>query len=522
MGGMNEHLVSLGFHVDPQSYNQMVSAITHINTLVSHMASHIVKRIGEAGLSLVGLDKEFKKIRATLHKVIAPLSGGSSGHSGGGSGPSGGSPGTSTSMQAASAGLKTFAASAMKYFGEASVAVAAFGTAVAAGTVSMLDGLGQQEIQMEMLARTMWTTQRQAYAFSLSLKVLGANLQDLYLSPTLLAQYQKLHAAAMQMQTPGNYRQAVGLVQSVSLQFKQLQLEAYYALQWIGYYFIKYMSGPITNVKNVLQSINAVILKQMPTWTRKVAAVMASFVQAGIYIWDALDSVYKYLVKLASYIPGWAKAVAAGLALISISNPFGLIAEAIAAAILVLDDFETYLHGGKSAFGGFWGWLVKLAQAPAWTQLNDSLQLAGQSMTQVSNALNQLFGAFSSGGNRSAISSFGTLISDVITAAVKDIALGISEISQWVELNVAVFSGNWKGALSIIRGMGSTLVKSGVLPFTPNSVGAPTPPVHPGHKHTVIHAPQHVHIHTDSPHAAAAAVTRSYNRHLHNIRGVIG
>ncbi|WP_206923128.1 hypothetical protein, partial [Alicyclobacillus suci] len=91
---------------------------------------------------------------------------------------------------------------------------------------------------------------------------------SLYLSPTLMQQYNELHSVALEMQTPGDYTQQIKQIQDIQLQLKQMRLEAYYALQWIGYYFIKYMQGPISNVQNVLQSINDVIVKNMPTWTK--------------------------------------------------------------------------------------------------------------------------------------------------------------------------------------------------------------------------------------------------------------
>ncbi|WP_206923154.1 hypothetical protein, partial [Alicyclobacillus suci] len=71
-------------------------------------------------------------------------------------------------------------------------------------TAKFLGGLGDQEIQMEMLSRQLWTTQQQAQAFNATLKAMGTNLQSLYLSPTLMQQYNELHSVALEMQTPGD------------------------------------------------------------------------------------------------------------------------------------------------------------------------------------------------------------------------------------------------------------------------------------------------------------------------------
>ncbi|WP_062306569.1 hypothetical protein [Alicyclobacillus sendaiensis] len=254
--------------------------------------------------------------------------------------------------------VNNFATGAMRIFGQASMAMAAFATTAAVGMTKFLAGLGNQEIQMEILSRQLWTTQQQAMAFNATLKALGANLQELYLSPTLMQQYEKLHAVAEQMQTPGDYQQQIQMVQDLQLQFRQLRLEAYYSLQWVGYYFIKYMSGPITRVTNVLQAINDAIVKNMPTWTKQVAQVMVSFVQAGQYIVQALTSVWNWLRNLAQYVPQWAKVVGMALAALAISNPFFRIITALTMVLLLFDDFETYLHGGKAMFGSFWQKLI--------------------------------------------------------------------------------------------------------------------------------------------------------------------
>jgi hypothetical protein len=343
---IKSHMVSLGFGVDQASYKDTEKAVSALENMLTKFASHAIFEFSKAALAVLGLESAIKKVK--FPKV--PHESTSAGLSGSGSSsPSAVTPPT--------APLKNFAQKAVKYFGEASAAVTTFATVVVGATAGVLNSLGNQEIQMEMLSRQLWTTQTQAMAFSLSLKALGANLQELYLSPTLMAQYQKLHAVALQMQTPGDYNSQIKQVQNISLAFAQMQLEANYSLQWIGYYFIKYMSGPISKVNQVLNNINNTIVKGMPVWTKQVAAVMQSFMQAGVYIIQALGGIWSWLVKMFNYMPGWAKGIAAAIAMLTIvmdANPFGQFMLALSAVILLFDDFETYVHGGKSALAPFW------------------------------------------------------------------------------------------------------------------------------------------------------------------------
>ncbi|MCL6442072.1 MAG: hypothetical protein K6T83_01175 [Alicyclobacillus sp.] len=481
-------------------------------------------------------------------------------------------------------GLRDFASGAVLNFGKAAAAVAAFMAAANAGINHFISGLGDQEIQMEMLSRQFWTTQQQAQAFNATLQAMHANLQELYLSPTLMKQYQQLHGVALEMQTPSDYKQQISQVQDLQLQFKQLRLEAYYALQWIGYYFIKYMSGPISKVHDVLQSINQVIIKNMPTWTKKVAEVMASFVQAGTYIVQALGQVWNWLQKLAQYVPGWAKAIAAGLAVLSVSNPFMLFVEGIGAAILLLDDFETYLHHGTSALAPFWRWLVKvydefkksgeeqrlldgLKNALNWVattakkvrdsivDLYDKMQKNGtlkafadtigslwrsikdlaSGIGDVVTGIGHLFGILNKSQNQSDLENFFQLIADLAMGAIKIVAGAIEEIASLAKIVGDVLHGNWKGAWNVLQDIwtGQNLADIGIIPQW-QVTGAKGPPVGPKSypymfqtggspttKNVTVHANQTNHIHGSSPQGTANAIQHSYNRHLHNLRGVI-
>lgn len=499
---------------------------------------------------------------------------------------------TMKAVSSLESGAQKFASKFVKTFGKASAAIIAFGLAATTATAKFLGGLGNEEIQMEMLSRQLWTTQQQARAFSATLKALGANLQDLYLSPTLMVQYEKLHGVALQMQTPGDYNSEIKQVQSVQLQIKQMKLEAYYSLQWIGYYFIKYMAGPISKVKGILTSINSVIVKNMPTWTKRVAEVMASFMQAGIYIVQAMSNVYHWLQKMLAYVPGWAKGIAAALAIFGLSNPFMLFIEAIGGAILLLDDFETYLKDpSKSAFPKFWAWVLKITDAMkkmgvgktvssdvtnAFKTLGHMLQETahfaknlysvfkengtfsafkgniksvmssvndlGRSIGKLITSIGDLYAKITNSKNQNGLVSFFQMIADVANTALQAISGAIDAISFLASAISDVLQGHWKAAanfINLIDGAGGTLPASYFSDSnrsdSQTSKNAKThasrqssqmymyPRVtNNSSKTTHVNANQTVHVHGSSPHGTAEAVTRGYNRHLHNIKGVIG
>lgn len=413
----------------------------------------------------------------------------------------------------------------MKSFGQASIAVSAFGVAAAGATAKWLGGLGDQQIQMEMLSRQLWTTQQQAQAFILTLKAMGTNLQELYLSPTLMSQYRALNSVALQMQTPADYTQQIRQVQSIQFQLKQLRLEAYYGLQWVGYYFIKYMSGPITTTNNGLQKLNQMIIKNMPTWTKQVAQWMAAFFDAGIHIADSIGSIYNWLQKLLAYVPGWAKAVAAGLALILVSNPFMLMVESIGLVLLLLDDFYVYLHGGKSALAPFWAWLTKLGDSmkglgigtgiaqdlktafddlgqtfknvakfaddlfakfkengtikkyfDSWGMYTKAVKNLGDAIGNLAGSIGDLYKQFSDNKSESDMQGFFQMLADLNTTAIQTVSATIQELSGLVNIVADILKGDWSGAASVAKSMvnGDILKSIGMNPNYTSQTTNPT------------------------------------------------
>lgn len=260
-------------------------------------------------------------------------------------------------IESAGESLSKFAGDTVKNFGVAGATVTSFLATAAVGIGKFLSGLGEAQIQYEMLARQMWTTQENAEAFNTTLKAMGVSLQELYLSPTLMKQYQELHAEAFQMMPPSDFQKQISLVQSITFEFKRMKLEATYSLQWIGYYFIKYMHGPLTSIHQLLQKLNDSMIKGMPTWTKVIAQVMVwvtqlfgTVVQTFQYAWKAITDLFNMIPKKVKEVG----AVFLALGVLIKSGPVGIII----GLLLLLNDFYTYLKGGHSEFAPLWAGIM--------------------------------------------------------------------------------------------------------------------------------------------------------------------
>lgn len=246
-------------------------------------------------------------------------------------------------------------------FLKAGLGITAFVATAVTGIAKYISSLGQAQIQNEIFARRMWTTQDSAMALNSTLKAMGVTLQDLYLSPTLMEQFQKLNQEARNLQAPSEYKVQMKFIQSITFEFTRMKLEAAYSLQWIGYYFVKYMAGPLGQIKTSLDNVNNIIVKTMPQWTRIIAVGLVDIVKFGQTIWWALTNVGTFLKNLTDSIPSSIKIIAGTLLLLS--SPIAIII----AGLLLLQDYLTFKSGGKSIFEGLWKDLSKFGN------INDTL-----------------------------------------------------------------------------------------------------------------------------------------------------
>lgn len=254
-------------------------------------------------------------------------------------------------------GIAKFAGSAVTKFALATTAVASFVAASSIAIAKFVGDLAKADLENEKLARQLWMSKDAAAAYNNTLKAMGVTLQDLYLSPELMRDFQQLNREAKSLRPPTEFAEQMKMVRSIQFEFARMKLEATYALQWIGYYFVKYMEGPMKQIKQTLSEINGVIVKTMPSWTKIIAQVMSWFARMGIAAFRYFKDIARIFNDLGSAIPRNLKLIGAAVAALGViisTGPFGIITATLLSLILLLDDFYTYLDGGESQFGSFW------------------------------------------------------------------------------------------------------------------------------------------------------------------------
>lgn len=222
-----------------------------------------------------------------------------------------------------------------------------------------LNKLANEDIEYEKLSRQLWTTKDTAKEVSQALDLLGASMEDLWLSPTLLKQFNQLRQDSSQLRLPPEFSENLKLVQGLGLEFKRFQQLLSMLFQWIGHYILEYLAGPLAEVKGDMGDLNGWLIQNIPKVAKVIGTLIGGFLRLVFVVgkviwmfWKVISPVFKFLKLIGSVFdiidkaPDRVKKTANLIVgyIIAMTAPFLLV-------IAVIDDFLTYLRGGESVIG---------------------------------------------------------------------------------------------------------------------------------------------------------------------------
>lgn len=227
------------------------------------------------------------------------------------------------------------------------------------GLTKFLNGLADQDIEYEKLSRQLWTTKENAKEVDMALKTMGVTMKDLWLSPTLLKQFNQLRKDSKELKLPKEYTDNLKVVQGIGLEFKRLRQLGQLAFQWIGNYILKYAKGPLLEVKQAIHEFADGAIKEIPSIAKVLGTIIgillriiSVIVKIGVFVLKLLNPFTKIIdiIKaLGSIFEGLPEPVKKAIKII---GAIILTLEApILAILLLIDDLFTYFKGGKSLTG---------------------------------------------------------------------------------------------------------------------------------------------------------------------------
>ncbi|WP_061342989.1 YtxH domain-containing protein [Clostridium botulinum] len=227
--------------------------------------------------------------------------------------------------------------------------------------ISYLGDLAQQDIKFEKLSRQLWTTKENAKEVDMALSTLGADLNDLWISPTMLNQFNQLRKDSKDLKLPKEYNDNLKVIQGISLEFKRLKQLGTLAFQWIGNYILKYCAGPLSKIKSGVHEFNDWLVEHIPQIGKVIGTVIGVLARILLIIGKIISIIWKLTSPIRAVFGLIGKLFGAfekapepvKKAIKIIIGLILLITNPILIVIGIIDDLFSYFRGGKSLIGSF-------------------------------------------------------------------------------------------------------------------------------------------------------------------------
>lgn len=165
--------------------------------------------------------------------------------------------------------------------------------------ITTLNDLANQDIEYEKMSRQLWTTKENAKEVTKALKTLGVSAKDLWLSPTLLKQFNQLRKDSAALKLPPEYTKNLKLVQDIGLEWKRTKQMGSMAIEWISHYILKYLREPLLELKKLLHSGNDFLIKAIPRIGKVIGETIGRFLGLIIKIINSAIKLGKVIGELS-------------------------------------------------------------------------------------------------------------------------------------------------------------------------------------------------------------------------------
>lgn len=261
--------------------------------------------------------------------------------------------------------VQTATSGMTKNFTVAAAGVTAALTAINVATAGLMAQVAGADMQYQKFALRLWTTKENAKELKTVLDAMGESMEDVAWIPELRQQYFQLVRQGRQMATPADAPEQLKYIRSILFEFRRMKLEAQYAMEWVAYYLGKYLSGPLAGIKRQLTEFNDKLTATLPGWTKRIAELLATFMNFGIAAGRFIKDLYQGFRRVFDLLPEGAKKAVTAIAVIGTAFAASPLGATIAAIVILLEDFYGYIDGRKSSktLAPLWDKLIAVLKA---------------------------------------------------------------------------------------------------------------------------------------------------------------
>lgn len=208
-------------------------------------------------------------------------------------------------------------------------------------------------------SKSMKKTVEEARAYNTALQVMGKTVQEINADKSLKSMFEDLQGIGSELALP-EAAQGVSTIRNLMDAFTQLKFVANYALQWIMYKIQTVAEGPLAEVRDLITGMRDWFAGNI----QKIAEGIATAFGWVIQIFTSFAKVVQSVIGWIDKLPPSIKTVGAvALAVIAaVKSKTALVTLIVSGILLLLDDLQTYLEGGDSLFGDFWGACISWAE----------------------------------------------------------------------------------------------------------------------------------------------------------------
>ena len=269
----------------------------------------------------------------------------------------------------------------IKASGLITMALAGITTAVA----GVMKAAASQDLAMEKLSRQMMVSKDAAWEMKKATDALGESVSDIVITPELMERYQKLVADGSRMKVGGDFAETMKGFRDLMFEFTRLKQEVSYAMTWVGYYLLKYLNRPLAEAQARFQAFNDSFVRNMASWTEKLARALVYIINIGLHFFDLIKSIITSVYELWNAFPKGVKIAIAALgtlfAFVKMS-PFGRMLALVSALFLLIDDYFGHFEGKQALFGKYW------------EKLHAFIEVAKQKIIEFAHAAEPILGKF--------------------------------------------------------------------------------------------------------------------------------
>lgn len=293
-------------------------------------------------------------------------------------------------------------------------------------------------------------------AYNTALAAMGKTADEIAKNDSLKKTFTDLQAIGAEMALPETAQGLTG-INSLKDGLLQLKFVGSYAMQWLMYKIQTVADGPLTQVRDMVTSIKDWFAGNIEKIAEGVANAFGNVVQLFMSLITAVKAVVGWIGELPPAIKIAGAVILTVIAMVK--SKFALITIIVTAILLLIDDFVTYMQGGDSLFGGFWGkcieWIEKIQPAIdtliGW--LNDFCVFAGEGISGVITWVQNLWNKLNENGAIADLTEAFSIAFENIKTVVGIVTDAISSLFSTTEDGEAGSVSVWESIGDAVSGL---------------------------------------------------------------------